>query len=201
MTILHRSGVMHNSCRQDGHAASNGWYAFVISHYYKVCILQEWITYFIWPIWAAYAGSWAPYKSHERDLIEEKHSDCTEDPSVTQETVVNSLGTCLARDDVSTRKKQCLDWRILALSTCHLRLHTFIVPSYFIYAWKQEESQCCATRDSPVCNTLWKWPHTHPICQHHHHHHRLSSTFHATHRLNVFLQSSSSNSFSPMPRD
>ena len=34
---------------------------------------------------------------------------------------------------------------------------------------------------------------------HHHHHHRLSSAFHATHRLDVFPQSSSSNSLSPMP--
>ena len=33
----------------------------------------------------------------------------------------------------------------------------------------------------------------------HHHHHRLSSVFHATHRLDVSPQSSSSNSFSPMP--
>ena len=34
---------------------------------------------------------------------------------------------------------------------------------------------------------------------HHHHHHHLSSAFHAMHRLDVFPQSSSSNSFSPMP--
>ena len=32
-----------------------------------------------------------------------------------------------------------------------------------------------------------------------HHHHRLSSDFHAKHRLDVFPKLSSSNSFSPMP--
>ena len=32
-----------------------------------------------------------------------------------------------------------------------------------------------------------------------HHHHRLSSVYHATHRLDVFPQSSSCNSFSPIP--
>ena len=46
-------------------------------------------------------------------------------------------------------------------------------------------------------STSWSFA-IHHHHHHHHHHHRLSSVFHATHRLDVFPQSSSSNSFSPV---
>ena len=64
------------------------------------------------------------------------------------------------------------------------------------------EVECCAVQSGhlwlpvPLCRNVCS------ICHHlSHHHYRLSSALalHATHRLNVFPQSSSSNSFSPMP--
>ena len=51
----------------------------------------------------------------------------------------------------------------------------------------------------PFSKTSLNFPHIVHHHHHHHYHHQLSSAFHAAHRLDVFPQSTSSNSFSPMP--